>query len=188
MHYNEIDFRDPWYWFPFLKGHSESLLMKLQGCGLEQLGWIRAVMIHWISCSPQALSLLCSAVRCMPYYICVSRESHFKLLCHSPLDLLQTLGAIHSVHALLRADGLPNQSVSLSSLLQLVHLRSLLSRSWKCELHIFGQKRSWCYIFRFLQLRSLMEWYYALWKSVLPLLQPLVDINVCEKPPSFCSS
>ena len=74
--------------------------------------------LHWISCNPQALS---SAVRCMPlpYYICVSRESHFKLLCHSPLNLLRTPGAACSVHALLRADGLPNQSVSLSSLLQL---------------------------------------------------------------------
>ena len=74
--------------------------------------------LHWISCNPQAL---CSAVRCMPlpYYICVSRESHFKLLCHSPLNLLRTPGAACSVHALLRADGLPNQSVSLSSLLQL---------------------------------------------------------------------
>ena len=60
-----------------LTPQSKSLLRELQGL------WPEATRVdhNWISFSPRALSVLCSA--CLTIFICISLENHFKQLSQS---------------------------------------------------------------------------------------------------------
>ena len=64
--------------------------------------------IHSVQCSVQCVQILYLYLFWWPFQteccIFISFESHFRQLCHSPLDLLQPPGYIHSVQFAMRAN------------------------------------------------------------------------------------